>query len=88
MTWRAENWAKDVGSELALSLDNFECDDKKPPTLAMAVKEAEYIINLHYEAGTTSSQMLSGELGDEERNTALTNMRECRAFMRKYRHKI
>jgi hypothetical protein len=86
MKWRSEAWAVDVGCELGQSLDNFETDDKKPPTLPMAVKEAQYIIDLHHEPGTTSNEMLMGEDGAESQKIARANIKECRAFIQKYRN--
>lgn len=85
--WREEKWSKDAPCELALSLDNFENDDKKPPTLEMAVVEAQYIIDLHYEGGTVSHEMLSGESGPEAVEEAQKTIKDCRAFIRKYGRK-
>jgi hypothetical protein len=82
-TWRSEHWEKYVPFELALSLDNFEHDDKAPPSLQMAVDEAQYIIDLHYECGTTPNEMMTSECADE-RKAARKTIRECRAFIKKY----
>lgn len=82
--WRQEKWAKDVCLELGMSLDNLENDDKKAPDLAMAVKEASYIIGLHHEGGTTSNDMLNGEFGADGRKNALATIRACKRFIKKY----
>ena len=82
--WRAETWAKDAPDELAESLNNFELDDKKPPSLPQAVKEAQYIVGLYHEGGTTSSEALSGELGHDAKKAAQRTIRECKAFIKKY----
>lgn len=83
--WRGGKWAKNIPDELAVSLDNFEHDDKNPPTLKMAVEEAQYIISLHYEGGTVSNSMLSGEDGPEAMKEAKETIRDCKRFIKKYK---
>lgn len=85
MTWQNETWAKDACSELVLSMDNFQSDDKKPPTLQMAMAEAQYIIDLHYEAGTVSNEMLNGEHGPDEKKRAKKTIADCNKFIKKYK---
>ena len=84
-SWREQPWAEKVPNELAESLDNFESDDKAPPTLAMAVEEAAYIIGLHSESGTESQAMLAGERGREARTEAKKTIRDCEAFIKRHK---
>lgn len=81
-SWRSEKWAGNVPFELAQSLDNFERDDKKPPGLDQAVTEAQYVIDLHKESGTTSQEMLSGEAGPEAKREAKKTIKDCEAFIK------
>ena len=85
MSWRKEPWALDVPYELSLSLDNFAHDDKKEPTLEMAIKEAKYIIDLHYEGGTLSAEELSGDFGPEAYEEAKYRIKEHKKFISKYK---
>ena len=82
--WRSEPWASDVPYRLDESLDGFEDADGKPPTLAMAIEEAKYIIGLHNEGGTVSGEMLSGDRGPEERKTALKTIKDLKSFIKKH----
>jgi hypothetical protein len=82
--WRAQPWATKVPYELAVSLDNFEHDDRRQPTLAQAVEEARYIIGLHSEGGTESHAMFTGERGEEEQAEAKKTVKDCRNFIKRH----
>lgn len=84
-SWHEQPWAEKVPYELAQSLNNLESDDKAPPTLAMAVEEAAYIIGLHSESGTESQAMLAGERGREARTEAKKTIRDCEAFIKRHK---
>lgn len=84
-TWRDEKWAKHVPSPLMdETLDNIESDDKRPPTLAAAVKEARYVLSLYNEGGTDARAELEGEYGKEAQKIARAEVRKCQAFIKKY----
>lgn len=84
-TWRNEKWAKDVpGPVMDETLDNIQTDDKRPPTLTDAVKEAQYVLGLYHEGGTLAQEELAGECGPEAQRRAEAEVRKCKAFIKKY----
>lgn len=84
-TWRSEKWSKDVpGPVMAETLDNIQNDAKKPPTLAEAVKEAQYVLGLYREGGTQAHAELAGEHGPDEQRLAKGEVRKCEAFIAKH----
>lgn len=86
--WRNEKWAKHVpGPIMDETLDNIQTDDRKPPTLAEAVKEANYVLGLYSEGGTDAQCELSGEYGEEAKRRATAEVKKCKAFIKKYSEK-
>lgn len=84
-TWHNEKWARHVpGPVMDETLDNIEHDDKRPPTLAEAVKEAHYVLGLYNEGGTDARAELEGEYGSEAQKAARAEVRQCKAFIKKY----
>lgn len=80
--WMEQPWAAKVPSRLAESLNNFESSDNRAPDLTEVIKEARYIIGLHHESGTISSEELSGEHGPAGVAEAEQRIRECEAFIK------
>lgn len=87
-SWRDQPWADKVPYELAVSLDNFQQDDKSAPSLAVAVEEAGYVVGLHSEGGTESHAMLSGERGEDAQKEARKTVKDCRAFIRRHKNAV
>lgn len=84
-TWRSEKWAKDVpGPVMSETLDNIQTDDKRVPTLAEAVKEAQYVLGLYNEGGTQANEELAGEYGAAAKRAAQAEVRKCKAFIEKH----
>jgi hypothetical protein len=84
-TWRTEKWAKDVpGPVMNETLDNIQTDDKRPPTLEEAVKEAKYVLGLYSEGGTQAQEELAGEHGPQAKRGASAEVRKLKKFIAKY----
>lgn len=78
--WRKSEWAIHAPSDLAKSLDNIELKNNNPPTLAKAVEEAQYVIDLFYEPyGQPTSK--------EEKQVMRQTIKDCKAFIRRYKRR-
>ena len=74
--------------ELKVSLENIAQDDGvrvEDYTAEEVVAEAEYVLSLFYEGGTVSSEMLSGEHGQDEQRQAKKEVSALKRFIKKYK---
>ncbi len=75
--------------ELAYTLENISTDDRKPITdysAADIVAEARYVLELFVNPaqGHINSEALAGDEGAEQQRWARQQVRQLRAFIKKY----
>jgi hypothetical protein len=75
--------------ELAYTLNNISTDDKKPITDYSAVEiveEARYVLSLFVDPGQShiNHEALIGDEGEDQRKWAKQQVRQLKAFIKKY----
>lgn len=85
-SWRSQEWAKDArkSHELANTLDTLQTDEKRMPTVADAVSEAQYVLRTFNDGGHANNDDLTGANGNDAAKRARSETKAIEAFIRKY----
>lgn len=76
-------WFTAMPNELALFVDNCSRDDNAAPTIELAVNEANYILSLFAESGTSQSEALQSSSA-EDRKWATSERAAIKSWLKKY----
>lgn len=76
-------WYQSMPNELALFVNNCESDDEAEATIGLAVNEANYILGLFDESGTSQSEALNSD-DSEDRKWAKSERSAIRMWLKKW----